>query len=85
MPSVQEVRGLDLSTAESEHGVQVCDLSIGDVDAGGSDVQGHLHLHRKMGYVRSRQREREREVGREMKRKKEKGKKRRKYLYSSEI
>lgn len=43
----------------------VCDLSIGDVDAGGSDVQGHLHLPRKMGYMRSCGKIK-REVGREM-------------------
>lgn len=63
-PPMQEVQGLDFSIAESERGVRVCDLSIGDVDTGGSDVQGHLHLLRKTGYVRScRKRERGGEWG----------------------
>jgi hypothetical protein len=30
---------------------QICDLSTYVVEAGGSDVQGHLSLHRIRGYL----------------------------------
>lgn len=68
-------RVLDFSIAESEHGVRVCDLSIGDVGTKGRIVQGHLHLHRKMGHMRSCRKKKKREKwgGRWRTKKKRKG------------